>query len=162
MKRLALLLISSYQGYLSPHKGYCCAYRTLYGRSSCSHFGYRAISRYGILMGIFLLKRRLSKCAAAFQAIGPQRTQVRGLRLQRGHCDLPIGDCHPGHDGDGACLSDSLNGLPYDGSCDFLRRKHRKSSRRGSVTIHPDASSRTPRWLGEGFLTTRWSGRDRE
>ena len=99
MKRLALLLINFYQRHLSPRKGYCCAYRTLHGGYSCSHFGYRAIGRCGIFTGALLLKRRFIKCTAAFQALPPRQARRRGSQLQSGHCDLPVGDCHLGHAG---------------------------------------------------------------
>ena len=138
MKRLALLLISFYQRHLSPRKGYCCAYRTLHGGSSCSHFGFRAIGRCGIFMGVLLLRRRFTKCSAAFQALPPRQSNLRGLQLQRGHCDLPVGDCHPGHAGGEGWVSESLNCLPCDSSCDFRAWRRRKRPRQGEVTFHPD------------------------
>ena len=59
------MLIGAYQRYVSPHKGYCCAYRSFTGARSCSSYAKRSISRAGFLGGLLLLKRRLRACAAA-------------------------------------------------------------------------------------------------
>jgi putative component of membrane protein insertase Oxa1/YidC/SpoIIIJ protein YidD len=48
MHRAFLLAIGLYQKYLSPHKGFCCAYRTHTGRAGCSALGFRAVRRYGV------------------------------------------------------------------------------------------------------------------
>lgn len=62
-KHLLLWAIRGYQRFLSPHKGFSCAYRVHTGGQSCSHFGYRAIERHGPWLGLKLLRRRLDKCA---------------------------------------------------------------------------------------------------
>ncbi|MFP5394003.1 MAG: membrane protein insertion efficiency factor YidD, partial [Gammaproteobacteria bacterium] len=59
MKLLALGAIRLYQKFLSPHKGFCCAYAAVSGRASCSVLGYRVIRRHGIWNGLALLDRRL-------------------------------------------------------------------------------------------------------
>ena len=95
MRSIALAAIRFYKRRLSPHKGFCCAYRTHLGRFSCSTLGYRAIRRFGVLKGMAVLRQRTSLCAA---------TQRRALNSkaesQRGSapCDLPcdlscIPDC---------------------------------------------------------------------
>ena len=43
--------IGAYQRYLSPYKGFCCAYRAHTGRASCSALGARVIRRHGLLAG---------------------------------------------------------------------------------------------------------------
>jgi len=70
MLRLATVsAIGVYQRYVSPHKGYCCAYRAHTGRSSCSEFGRRVIGKMGIAAGIRLLFDRFAACAAAAEEI---------------------------------------------------------------------------------------------
>ena len=70
MKQLALAAIRLYQRHLSPHKGFCCAYRVHTGRASCSSLGYRAIRRFGLWLGLVILHRRLDK-------VSLRQTQVR-------------------------------------------------------------------------------------
>ena len=85
MKRLALSLIKLYQRRLSPHKGFCCAYRAHTGHASCSALGYRAIQRFGVWRGIAVLRQRLGKCGVAHRrhAIRPA-----AMHRQAGFCDL--------------------------------------------------------------------------
>lgn len=63
LKRIALAAISLYQRYLSPRKGYSCAYRVRAGGVGCSGFGKHAIEKHGIFLGLVLLRRRMAKCA---------------------------------------------------------------------------------------------------
>ena len=98
-QRLALWAIRAYQRYLSPRKGFSCAYRVLTGRDSCSGYGYRVIARHGLLPGLALLRRRLHACGAhhrAHLALHPPAMRTARHRAQAGHCDLPtpdFGDC---------------------------------------------------------------------
>lgn len=57
MKRLALVAIGFYQRSLSPAKGPTCRFQP-----SCSHYGYEAIERHGVLKGAWLTLRRLLRC----------------------------------------------------------------------------------------------------
>lgn len=102
-KYLALWAIRAYQRHVSPWKGFSCAYRVLTGGDSCSAYGYRAIARHGLRVGLPVLQRRLRAC-------GEQQRQHRALhahgrrarhRAQAGYCDLPAADC-----GDCDCACD--------------------------------------------------------
>lgn len=115
MKAIALFAIRLYQRYISPHKGFCCAYRVHTGYRSCSALGYRAIRLYGVLPGIAVLQKRFKRCTAAHQqhlalshsghqAINPLTLACSRLALthnhhhrlrhssQQGFCDVPC-DC---------------------------------------------------------------------
>jgi putative component of membrane protein insertase Oxa1/YidC/SpoIIIJ protein YidD len=119
MRRVLLVLIRLYQAYLSPYKGFRCAYGTRTGRRSCSSFGYTAIERHGVIVGSLLLRRRFRKCAQAAEMT------VRRTRLpmhQAGHCDLPIGDCNFEH---GCDKSDLLDCVPGD-DCGCTERAWRR------------------------------------
>lgn len=59
----AIALIGVYQRYLSPYKGYRCAYRARTGRDSCSEFARRAIARRGLIRGVALLSHRFRACS---------------------------------------------------------------------------------------------------
>ena len=85
MRHFALAAIAAYKRWLSPHKGFSCAYRMLTGRASCSTLGYRAIRRYGIVAGIALLRRRTRLCGVAHRRslTAHHHTHI----AQRGFCD---------------------------------------------------------------------------
>lgn len=96
---LALAAIAGYQRWISPYKGFRCAYRAHTGRCSCSQLGARAIRRFGTLDGIGVLRERLYRCGVAFRRFGkfapapdseysPQQAAVRVPPNQRGDCDI--------------------------------------------------------------------------
>jgi putative component of membrane protein insertase Oxa1/YidC/SpoIIIJ protein YidD len=95
MKRIALTAIRLYQRFLSPLKGFSCAYGAHTGRASCSWVGLRAIRRYGVRRGIGVLRQRLHKCGVAHRRHHRPRTPKFALRRQAGFCDLPCdAPCH--------------------------------------------------------------------
>ena len=61
----AIALIGTYQRYISPHKGFSCAYRASSDRPSCSAFAQRVIRRFGLLEGLLLLRLRFAACSAS-------------------------------------------------------------------------------------------------
>jgi uncharacterized protein len=97
MRHLAVRCIHLYQRWLSPHKGFQCAYRVATGRDSCSAFAVRSISRVGIFIGLRLIRGRFRKCAAAYRIHVQHGGKAHQAFFdhsghQSGHCDLPIGD----------------------------------------------------------------------
>lgn len=102
MRWFLLCLIRLYRRYLSPYKGFSCAYRC-YGRGvSCSAFAERVLRRGCGLEAVPLIRRRLDICRSVHHA-EIQHTLI-GARWQgqRGDCDLPFFDC-----GDGLHVFDS-------------------------------------------------------
>ncbi len=57
MKRPALAIIRWYQGSDSPTRPPACRFQP-----TCSHYGYEAIERYGLLRGGFLTLWRILRC----------------------------------------------------------------------------------------------------
>ena len=101
-KPLAFVSISAYQQLISPHKGWCCAYAALHGGPSCSAYGKEAISRHGVLVGMWLLWNRFDDCRAAantFAAAQPGKECADGC--VRGCCNGPprARGRHPPHVG---------------------------------------------------------------
>lgn len=92
---LALWAIRAYQRYVSPWKGFSCAYRVLTGGDSCSAYGYKVIARHGLRPGLALLQRRLDNCRARHRQYQAQQVKSRSARqrAQAGYCDLPGTDC---------------------------------------------------------------------
>ena len=57
MRKLALAAIRFYQVAMSPYsRGYCRHTPT------CSHYAHEAISRHGVIRGVWLAARRLLRC----------------------------------------------------------------------------------------------------
>ena len=98
MRSAALFAITLYQRYLSPHKGYCCAYRSYTGGASCSVLGFRAIRRFGVWDGLALLRARLARCGLAYRRWMAARLPGR---RQRGFVDLLV--CDPSFCASGTC-----------------------------------------------------------
>ncbi len=148
MKALALLAIRCYQRYLSPRKGFCCAYAAFTGHASCSALGYRAIRRFGVIDGIALLDRRLNKCGVAFRRYRPAAPMALGR--QGGFldcaCDVP-GDCSSPCDCDSprgrSCLGDAAcSGCGCDPSDCGKRKKNRPPEEERDVVIPPRRGAR--------------------
>jgi putative component of membrane protein insertase Oxa1/YidC/SpoIIIJ protein YidD len=153
MEKIALLMIALYKRFISPHKGFSCAYRMHTGRASCSTFGYNAIERSGVITGILLLRRRFRKCASEHARAVLKHTEQKRisgvLHYQSGHCDLPVGDCSGGHDcvgshdfGVGDCCDASDACSFFDGCsspCNFNFRWRRKRDDERRVVVIPNS-----------------------
>jgi uncharacterized protein len=93
MKSIALLAIRGYQRFISPYKGFRCAYGLHSGRCTCSGLGYRAIRRYGVLDGLSVLRERLTRCGQVHRMHLPKS---HALSKQAGVCDvgcIDVGGC---------------------------------------------------------------------
>ena len=98
---LACWLIEIYQRYLSPRKGFRCAYRVRHRRrASCSQFARRAIERLGVLPGVCLLRRRFDKCHRAKQVLDYQTPRPREKKPSRvdASSQWSVRDCVSGCD----------------------------------------------------------------
>lgn len=145
MKALALLAIRGYQRWLSPHKGFSCAYRSWCGHASCSTLGLRAIRRFGVWRGLQVLDGRLQQCRLAHEAIGT--APRRRPRSQAGDCDC--GGCDIGHcdlpDGRGGlCKACNVCDFCDVCDCDWRRKdKEPKRSRKGKERPLPPRPARS-------------------
>ena len=79
-KPAALVAISGYQRFVSPHKGWACAYAILHGGPSCSAYGKEVISRQGVLVGMCLLWNRFGDCARRRIPSRPTQWAIRWAR----------------------------------------------------------------------------------
>lgn len=114
---LLLLAIRAYQRYISPYKGFSCAYRVHTGCASCSAFGYRAIRRYGSVDGLTVLRRRLKLCGETYRHHHPSQP----INYQRGDCD-PGCDLSCDH---GAACDTAGNCLDCADCLDLFDRKRK-------------------------------------
>ena len=130
VKHTALLAIHAYQHYLSPLKGYACAFRVLTGRDSCSAYGYRVIERFGLLRGTALLRRRMRACSEHYHhhrgALPAARSLSARHRLQAGYCDCDVpGDLSCDLPST-KCASNLCDGSDFIDCCDWSGKKKKK------------------------------------
>jgi putative component of membrane protein insertase Oxa1/YidC/SpoIIIJ protein YidD len=74
--------IGLYQKYLSPHKGFSCAYRIQSRGSSCSQYCKEMILERGPIGAISPVRQRFQDCKQAANRIQAQRLLSQGYRLQ--------------------------------------------------------------------------------
>lgn len=63
--RMAPVSIDLYQRHLSPHKGFSCAYRRLYGGELCSAYGKCLVIEAGLWQAMISLRRQFRECRSA-------------------------------------------------------------------------------------------------
>lgn len=121
MRAFFLAVIRFYQRFISPRKGFRCAYHAHTGRQSCSHLGFRAVRRYGALAGAVVLRQRLYLCGVAHRRYAPLHR--RPPLAQRGDCDI---GCELPCDILGNC-----------GGCDWPERKRKDKYSEQAVYLPP-------------------------
>lgn len=78
-------IIRGYQKYLSPHKGFSCAYRKLHGGASCSEYFRQTIDRYGLSHASPLFQQRLEACKIANFTLRSQVSEDEKNRRRNNH-----------------------------------------------------------------------------
>ena len=79
-RSLAVTAITGYQKFISPHKGFACAHRVLYGCESCSQYFKRVIAEEGIVTAIANAKERFQECRAANEILKQRRQKCQRRR----------------------------------------------------------------------------------
>jgi len=77
MRGLAVTAISGYQKFISPHKGFSCAHRVLYGCESCSQYFKQVVAEEGIITAIANAKGRFQECREANEILKKRRAKCR-------------------------------------------------------------------------------------
>jgi len=62
---VSIQLIEIYQKYISPNKGFSCAYRIYQRGESCSQYAKRQIRKQGLLKALPLIRSRFQDCKVA-------------------------------------------------------------------------------------------------
>ncbi|WP_425074420.1 membrane protein insertion efficiency factor YidD [Sagittula sp. S175] len=73
LSRFALGAIHVYQRWLSPHKGWRCAYSVQHGGTGCSGYAKHAIRDAGLFGALPDIRQRLQDCKAAAMDLRAQR-----------------------------------------------------------------------------------------
>ncbi len=128
--KLALGAIWGYQQYVSPHKGFRCAYAVAHGGTGCSGYAKYAIRDHGIWRAIPIIRQRLRDCKAAYDDIkasctcrdapldDSERAELERRRKKDGKCSkgdlcLGCGDCG------GGCGGSAARGASSNKMCDL-------------------------------------------
>ncbi len=73
LSKLSCALIRGYRRFISPHKGFRCAYGAHTARPTCSAQGLRIFQRVGFFQGMSLLRRQFDRCTEAAHALRIER-----------------------------------------------------------------------------------------
>jgi putative component of membrane protein insertase Oxa1/YidC/SpoIIIJ protein YidD len=108
--------IRDYQLYISPHKGFSCAYRKLHGGSSCSGYFREIVATEGLTKSLYLFPNRLTEWKEAFLILQSQQsTSSKEGKKKYDCCDMLAGNFS-------SCDLDNCNCDTNDGgdcgSCD--------------------------------------------
>lgn len=112
MRHFFIFLITLYQKYLSPHKGFNCAYACYHHSLSCSAMVKNIIAEHGVIAGWPLIKQQFVNCHLAYQYLETEREKKERERRERSRrrnrprqrecsktdkcdCALELGDCVP-------------------------------------------------------------------
>lgn len=110
--RLAIRSIELYQRHISPHKGFCCAYRIAHNDLSCSEFAKRQIAASGFFKALTDIRERFKDCkqAALQLSKSSERKKSKDDRLidrccycDPGVCSVIPGDCSVAGGSTGGC-----------------------------------------------------------
>jgi len=77
-------LISIYQKWFSPWKGYSCAHRCLHGGYSCSEAVKQFVLNKGLISSIADIRERFRACRAAASIVRARATEIRRSDLDCG------------------------------------------------------------------------------
>ena len=76
MNNSVLFIVRGYQLYISPHKGFSCAYKKLYsGEQSCSSYFYTCVESYDFSTASVFLQQRFKECNQANEVLKGQVDQ---------------------------------------------------------------------------------------
>ncbi|OYD52425.1 membrane protein insertion efficiency factor YidD [Thauera humireducens] len=89
-------LITAYQRFISPHKGFVCAFRVHHGGQSCSAHAKVAFQQHGLVVGWRQMRRRFVLCAQAAEEIRQSKSGKDASGRKADYC------------AEGACLGCSL------------------------------------------------------
>jgi len=90
-KQVAVLGVDAYQTWISPHKGYHCAFAEHHHGTSCSAYGKKVFQEHGVAAGLLMLKVRFEQCHDARLALESASRRIPKCEQASG-----CGDCGEG------------------------------------------------------------------
>jgi putative component of membrane protein insertase Oxa1/YidC/SpoIIIJ protein YidD len=76
----SLWAITAYQNWISPYKGFRCAYSVLQGGTGCSGYAKWQIKALGLLPALPKIRARFQACRAAMETLQRKRTKANRKR----------------------------------------------------------------------------------
>lgn len=89
VRNTATSSILGYQRYISPHKGFACAYRVLHRERSCSEYAKQAIAQKGFFAALPLIRQRFQACKQANQILKARCDPVSNHSQPEGESSTP-------------------------------------------------------------------------
>lgn len=83
MKRFAIWGINLYQKYISPYKGYRCAYGVYHQNGTCSSIIKGHIQREGLIKAYPLIREQFANCKDAYELLMIQREEQKKRKKQK-------------------------------------------------------------------------------
>lgn len=120
-------LITFYQRFISPLKGFKCAHNALHQQGSCSHSVKKIVIKYGVFKAMPMARLRFKECSRAYDYLKTNPVPFNADLP----CDIGIGECITPDSSTGSSACDCLGG------CDFLPdwKDCSKKTRRRIITI---------------------------
>lgn len=87
MKRLAILFINFYQRFISPVKGFRCAYGALHGRGTCSQIIKNIVREHGVIGGRAKIRQQFASCRAAYATLQEHPEWDQDKKKKKRDCD---------------------------------------------------------------------------
>ncbi|TBR57284.1 hypothetical protein B4U84_14755 [Westiellopsis prolifica IICB1] len=85
--QVAIASLNTYQKRFSPHKGFSCPHRLLYGGDSCSDYIKHQLINQNLLTAIQMAPQRFKACKIAAQTLQNQRAASGCIVIP---CCIPI------------------------------------------------------------------------
>ncbi|MEH2305345.1 membrane protein insertion efficiency factor YidD [Nostoc sp.] len=81
-RQVSAAAITGYQKHISPHKGFACAHRILYGGESCSGYFKRVIAKEGLKVAFVNSRERFQACKEANHILRKRAVAFRYVSMQ--------------------------------------------------------------------------------
>ncbi|HLP92045.1 MAG TPA: membrane protein insertion efficiency factor YidD [Nostocaceae cyanobacterium] len=78
-RKIGVAAITGYQKHFSPHKGFSCAHRLLYGGESCSQYIKRVLATEGFKAALVNSRQRFKACKQANQILRMRRVRSQNM-----------------------------------------------------------------------------------
>jgi putative component of membrane protein insertase Oxa1/YidC/SpoIIIJ protein YidD len=108
LHRVGAALIRAYQRYLSPRKGYRCAYGVLHGTGTCSSIGLDIMEQHGFWAFSRKMPLQFEACRAAAASLEEETEEQKKNRRKRLRDESKKRDCSRYNDCDLACDLDDI------------------------------------------------------
>jgi len=80
---IGVAAIETYQRWLSPRKGFRCAYGVLHGSGTCSSIGKRIMREQGVLKFLRLMPKQFAACKAAAASLAAETEEEKHRRKRK-------------------------------------------------------------------------------